>query len=560
MEPTSPPSSRGSPTKRNPPDSAASTQRSQRGAAGKPPPRVLGNTYVAGTDVEGAISVLSREAAQMLPGPKRATASRAVDTLGAAFGRSDGYGRLEGDYEQRASSEVDCGSCCGGVLTLTRELMRAGGHAASLLVFFVGAIFRLVAGILRFAFLTVCELILPLTFYLVGIAAYGHLEGWSPLDTVYFLTVTSTTVGYGDLSPDTSTGRLFTCGFALVGITVILSAFSGFTSVLRGDWRDKLLTFVGLAAKIDTNDPNLTMEQVNRAISYPRRYALALIGPIAVLCSGVALHYHAIRIPPEDPAAYWSLERVLAWMVCGFISDEGCTDPGYFGLAGSHIAIDINGCIDALYWTMITMTTIGYGDITPKTTFAKVLVCLYLPFAVIALADAVADVQMISVRRSIRETDFCQLVDECLLRDATRDPDAYNVEPVLTESEFLIDQVLANDLVDQAAVSAIIRQFKHLTRHGTFEESEERKLTLELTYEERRLRVQAGQPISDEAAAADVGHDGKFKWQSFEDWKKNSWQPRVLAKFAEKKGITEAIRAGRHRAMKTVAGAMARKR
>ena len=35
----------------------------------------------------------------------------------------------------------------------------------------------------------------PVVFYFVGCVVYGWLEGWHALDTVYFLTVTSTTVG-----------------------------------------------------------------------------------------------------------------------------------------------------------------------------------------------------------------------------------------------------------------------------------------------------------------------------------------------------------------------------
>ena len=56
------------------------------------------------------------------------------------------------------------------------------------------------------------------------------------------------------------------------------------------------------------------------------------------------------------------------------------------------------------------------------------------------------------LRRNIRETDFCKVADECLLRDALRDDGPPNVDPVLNEAEFLVDQLIANELVDEEAV------------------------------------------------------------------------------------------------------------
>ena len=49
---------------------------------------------------------------------------------------------------------------------------------------------------------------------------------------------------------------------------------------------------------------------------------------------------------------------------------------------------------------------------------AQLVAVAFLPIAVIALADAISDIQMITVRRSIRETDFGKTCDECLLRDS----------------------------------------------------------------------------------------------------------------------------------------------
>ena len=44
---------------------------------------------------------------------------------------------------------------------------------------------------------------------------YGQLEGWDAPDTVYFSSVvTSTSVGFGNLCPETPAGRLFTCLYA----------------------------------------------------------------------------------------------------------------------------------------------------------------------------------------------------------------------------------------------------------------------------------------------------------------------------------------------------------
>ncbi|NVK52445.1 MAG: two pore domain potassium channel family protein [Flavobacteriaceae bacterium] len=56
-----------------------------------------------------------------------------------------------------------------------------------------------------------------------GSTVYHYLEGWSWLDAVYFSIITLTTIGYGDFSPKTDGGKLFTIFYILIGIGIILS-------------------------------------------------------------------------------------------------------------------------------------------------------------------------------------------------------------------------------------------------------------------------------------------------------------------------------------------------
>jgi voltage-gated potassium channel len=61
---------------------------------------------------------------------------------------------------------------------------------------------------------------------LVGTAFYVRAEGWSVLDALYFCVVTLATVGYGDVAPRTTLGKVFTIVYILIGagVFVVLAA------------------------------------------------------------------------------------------------------------------------------------------------------------------------------------------------------------------------------------------------------------------------------------------------------------------------------------------------
>ncbi len=70
------------------------------------------------------------------------------------------------------------------------------------------------------------RLLVTVTVILVagGTIFYHLVEKWSILDAYYFCVVSLATVGYGDFTPQTSLGRLFTTFYIMAGIG-ILGAF-----------------------------------------------------------------------------------------------------------------------------------------------------------------------------------------------------------------------------------------------------------------------------------------------------------------------------------------------
>lgn len=63
-----------------------------------------------------------------------------------------------------------------------------------------------------------------------GSIFYHWVEGWSWLDSAYFSVVALTTVGDATLGPTTSLSKIFTMGFSLIGIGLVLAFLSRLSS------------------------------------------------------------------------------------------------------------------------------------------------------------------------------------------------------------------------------------------------------------------------------------------------------------------------------------------
>ncbi|MFC4735987.1 potassium channel family protein [Bacillus daqingensis] len=69
------------------------------------------------------------------------------------------------------------------------------------------------------------QVLLSLTVAMLisGTMFYSNVEGLSILDALYFSVITLATVGYGDFTPQTDFGKIFTILYILTGVGLIVA-------------------------------------------------------------------------------------------------------------------------------------------------------------------------------------------------------------------------------------------------------------------------------------------------------------------------------------------------
>ncbi|KAJ0399790.1 hypothetical protein ATCC90586_009830 [Pythium insidiosum] len=279
-------------------------------------------------------------------------------------------------------------------------------------------------------------LFLVLTYIAASILFYHFVEGWSVVDCVYYAMVIVTTVGYGDVIPVKQAGKIFTIFFAFYGIATIGMALGRLAS-----W------FLSRQEAIAKQTTKRMLHSVDHAAATSKT-----ADPAALK------EDHAVSVQSRKRRPKWvrvlfseSNKAIAASLVPIFVS-IGC------GLIVG--AIEGWPVLDCFYYAIITVTTVGFGDLSPKSEAARIYAIFYLPLSVVSVAHAIGSIIEEIGRRRVMKSKIS--MKELLAMDSDGDGK-------VSKLEYLSYMLVKLGKADQDDIDGILAQFNKLDKDGSGE-------------------------------------------------------------------------------------------
>ena len=121
---------------------------------------------------------------------------------------------------------------------------------------------------------------LVVVYFGAGVLFYDLYEGWSLLDTCYYLTATITTVGYGDVTPQTDFARFVSFFFIIVGLVVVFTVISSVATKIIEDAEARALAVLHNEAEQHQVHWHRLPHSVKALLSFLVIFILLLIGTV----------------------------------------------------------------------------------------------------------------------------------------------------------------------------------------------------------------------------------------------------------------------------------------
>lgn len=313
----------------------------------------------------------------------------------------------------------------------------------------------------------------------VGFACY--FEGWSVVTGLYVVTQIVTTVGYGDVTVTSQAGKLFCGMYVVITVVFIATYVTELATTAFGNqeefFRDQLrraeahvvkkvrrVTGRGSQGSVqgqsttttprsnpESGDGDQELDELEMRIKYGHYNQAAVAFFIFVLFVLFGTFFFAFH---ENCTCSYGVSRV-----------EGCVEKLCAETGGYQKTLT-----DAFYMSLITLTTVGFGDNTPKSWVGRVVGCFWMMFGVISCANMAGKFAEVLMHKKKEEERF-KKISRKVFNKMDVDHDGF-----LSMSEFRVFALIKFGVVSKDSLDRIDYLFKKMdvNKDGklTFEEVE----------------------------------------------------------------------------------------
>ena len=308
----------------------------------------------------------------------------------------------------------------------------------------------------------------------IGVLAYKGVfpeASWSVLDALYFSCVCLSTIGYGDLVPTTNGGKIFAAIFGMSGLLLWSSAIAAVGTRL-------------VQSETTEADANLRTQRKNAVLEF---YDQHMPEQLKFKPQAEEDKVNEDEEATDKPA--WPLAAPSSTQQQSKQQEEGSkwvllarslVKPFLVIVSGGTFIGRLEGwnLCDSFYYSMMTATTIGFGDYSPTTRAGRIMAIFLIPVLLAAAGDFFASVGLFVVRKRTQQLFASQAERaEWLTQEQATEMDL-DGDGRVSKAEYVLYMLIETGIVDKNESLLLGEQFERfdITRSGFIESGDLRAM------------------------------------------------------------------------------------